>query len=106
MRRASWGRFDRRADARHVHVDRAVEASSGLALDEIHEGFAREHRPAFSASATGSRTVAGEGALLPVHAHAARIAVDFKAPEAEGAAPALSIPASEIARRRASSSRG
>src|SRR4029077_9015984 len=68
--------LDRGADARDVHVDRAVEGLELLALHQVHQRLAREHAP----GALGERDEEielqrGDAALHAVEAHAARVAV-------------------------------
>ncbi len=79
-----------------MHVDRAVESFQRLALHQIHEGFAREHAACILGERDQKRElVAGERALLPVHTHAARIAVDFKTAEPQERRPPSRFPAPE-----------
>src|ERR671936_1023827 len=71
--------LDRGADARDMHVDRAVEGLELLALHEVHQRLAREHAP----GALGERheeveLERGDAALDAVDAHAPRIAVDLQ----------------------------
>ena len=101
--------LDRRADARDVHVDGAVEGLERLAAHELHQLLARQH----AARLLGERhqqleLVAGERALVAVEPHVARVAVDLEPAEAQRrAGPRSAAPRRRrIARRRASSSRG
>src|SRR5919204_2491975 len=71
--------LDGGADARDVHVDRAVEGLELLALHEVHQRLARED----ASGALGERheeieLERREAALRAVEPHAARVAIDLQ----------------------------
>ena len=101
--------LDRRADARDVDVDRAVEGLQRIALERVHDLVAREHAPgALRQHDEQVELVAGQLAGLAVDARGARAEVDLQAAEAQHLArrrPAAGARRSS-ALMRASSSRG
>src|SRR6185295_3326940 len=80
--------LDRRADARDVHVDRAVEGLERLASYQVHQRVARQYAAGVFRKRHDELVLQrGQRPFGAVEAHRARIAIDFETAEAQHARP-------------------